>query len=461
MNIPLKLKPFRFEIYTFSRYIVVCFYALVLLSSSISQLLMTIIPPSLARLVDEMLFAALIGFIIFVIFATKKVLVGSEFFWTIIFSLVAIVTSLVNQVDFKILLLGFLLIIKPLIIFHAYQLLPLNARNGIRLINNLVLFFMVVVTIAVLYSLLIEKGLGVNYFPQDGTSDFRLGMQAARSFFVHASPFSSTMTFAIFIFFARLFVGEGKAQVNIIFILAALVGVLLTLRLKTLILLPVGVVLEYLLIYFRNGRIKLSTIVKTLILFVISLLFLAVSAYLFRDILIFRLSPGTASVRTVLLRTAMLINLKTYGFGVGLGMFGSSVSVNYHYSQWYYFYGIHNLSGATPQNSAFITDQWWSWYLGEVGIIGTAVFLGVLFIIIKKLNTIAKLTFDTQKGLSSLAYGALASLMYGILAGFAGVYLSAPPTGYLAMSLAGITFAVYRSLNFGKKNHLIATDRQM
>ena len=158
-----------------------------------------------------------------------------------------------------------------------------------------------------------------------------------------------------------------------------------------------------------------------------------------------RLFGSANTVRAVLHKQALQILKDTNGLGAGFGMYVSSVSVTTHYSPLYDRYGISSMYGATPENSAFITDPWLAWYLGETGVVGIAVFLLALLIVIVGLWKISLRWYKRRPELAVLGFTAITFLIFGILSGYASVYITAPPTGYFLMGLAGIVFALDRA----------------
>lgn len=438
---------FSFSVYGISVFLLSSIFCLTLISGSLSSLIENQ-AGSLAKYLDELLLSILLFYVFVVAFLTKKVYISKVVPWVIVFSIWTILSSLVNQVSAKIALLGFLLISKPLVIFLAHQLVLLNRRASLRMLKILAGIFCAVTIVAIGYMLVFEIVLESN--PMHGTipKDVRLGLKATRSFFIHPSAFSSIMTITAIYHFTHSLLMKSKFSFSLF--LLSFIGVVLALRLKALLLLPICLLLVYYLVYVRQSKVKPTRFVIGISLSLIILIGLGVLVFLFQDILIDRLSEGVGTSskagRMLLLKTALLINKESLGLGSGLGTFGSAVSVSYHYSDIYYQYGIHNLRGGSPSNPAYITDQWWAWYLGEVGIIGTAIFGIALFVITDFLRRIAIYWQSRNAALSALAFASIGCLVYGILGGFAGAYLTAPPVGYCIMSLAGLSYALHRGM---------------
>lgn len=399
-----------------------------------------------ARLLDEAIFALFALLAAGMVLASGRLYVTLTPLWLLAFSALGLYSSMLNEVSLPILWRGYLLAAKPLLIFWVYQLLPLDKDSAETIIRGLRRFLTVLTVAAVAYALILELGLGVNPVPGATSAEMRFGITPARSFFFHQSHMASFMTIAAAFFASHALLSNSRRSVILLFV--AILGVIVTARLKSLLLLPVILVVQYGLIRLRQTRIRLRTLLTGVLISLAAIVAIAIFTALLWDVVELRLIDGSTNVRSALLKYAFVINSETYGLGAGLGMFGSAVSVEYQYSPLYYRFGISNMTGATPVYHAFITDQWWAWYLGEVGYWGTAVFIGCLLWILWRLHRLAGDWRGRHVWLSTWIYTALAALLFAILSGYASVYLTAPPTGYLVMSLCGLAFALDRGLRY-------------
>ncbi|WP_449389878.1 hypothetical protein [Clostridium sp. ETTB3] len=66
-----------------------------------------------------------------------------------------------------------------------------------------------------------------------------------------------------------------------------------------------------------------------------------------------------------------------FPFGSGFATFGSSAAAKY-YSPLYYRYGFNNFYGMSPDDPAFLNDTFWPMIFGQLGLIGTILFLLIL-----------------------------------------------------------------------------------
>lgn len=397
-----------------------------------------------ARLLDEAIFALFALLAAGMVLATGRLYVTSTPLWLLAFSALGLYSSVLNEVPLPILWRGYLLAAKPLLIFWVYQLLPLDKDSAETITRGLRHFLTVLTVTAVAYTLILELGLGVNPLPGASSAEVRFGIMPARSFFVHQSQMASFMTIAAAFFASHALLSNSRRSLSLLIV--AILGVIVTARLKSLLLLPIILVVQYGLIRLRQARIHLRTLLAGVLISLTAIVVIAIFATLLWDVIELRLIDGSTNVRSALLKYALVINRETHGLGAGLGMFGSAVSVEYQYSPLYYRFGISNMTGATPAYHAFITDQWWAWYLGEVGYWGTAVFVGCLLWILWRLYRLAESWRDRHIWLGTWVYTALAALLFAILSGYASVYLTAPPTGYLIMSFCGLAFALDRGL---------------
>lgn len=417
----------------------------VLLSKSLSEWLSQNGGPRAANYLDELLFVGFILFVATAVVVSRRLYISPLILLLIIlFSLIGWITTLLNDVRTDVAFLGFLLIIKPLILLLVYQAIPFNKRSATAFLKWFDYFVSAIALISVAYVIILEIGAGTNPLPGTVPGEIRLGLAPSRSFFTHPSSFSSILTLIAFYAFAQVLLRNSKRHLFIFFVVC--LGVLLSLRMKAFFLLPVGISIIFVLVKVQGFRISKKTLLWGTALTAIGIGAIILFSFLFQDVLYRRLGNSSDSVRTVLMRNAVTINKETYGFGAGFGMYGGSISADYQYSPLYYRFNIHRLRGASPQNTSFITDQWWAWYLGEVGIWVTLLFTGTLFYVVYRLIKLASYWRNDNKQMAVFAYAAVGSLLFGILAGFAGVYLTAPPTGYFIMAMAGLSFSLHRGL---------------
>lgn len=397
-----------------------------------------------ANYLDEILFVGYVAWVGGVtVIGYRRLYFSQVYPWLLVFTLLGALASLVNQVPARIALLGFFLAVKPLLILITFQSLPWERASVGRVLRAIHVLLVVITVAAVVYGLVFDVILVANPAPAHRVlPGSRLDLTPVRSFFVHPGPFSSTMAIAATYHFGRWLV--LKSRWSILLCLLALIGVILSIRLKALFIVPWSLLLMYGLNRFRGLRVKRKALVSGAILGVVILIVTLVLAVLLAEVLAIYFSENSSAVRTLLFRNALVINRESWGLGAGFGMYGSAISVSQHYSPLYYRFGLASLHGATPENPTFITDQWWSWFLGEVGLWGTAAFLAALGVTMAGLQRQANFWCDKDPALAALAYAAIGALAYGLLSGFADASLTTPPTGYYIMALAGLGYSLHR-----------------
>lgn len=420
-------------------------FALIIISGSISLYLYQRTGVVLTKFLDEMVFAVLaVSILLNGVFAKSRFSLNSSCALTVMLvSCWGLISSVVNRVHPDVALLGGILVLKPFLVLFVYQ----NALIGFRgygryVLAQLKVFLQVIPILSLIYTFLFELGIKDNWLPGFSMPE-RLGLVPSRSFFVHPGVLASVMTVLAMYHFSAFLASRRKASLLLFGV--SLIGIILSLRIKSLLFLPFGVCLILATFYFMQKPTLQQALFLLLFLYA-TLAMLTLMILAFHNELTFYLSPGSSAVRTVLMRTALLINQETLGLGKGLGMYGSSISVSYHYSPLYYEYGIANLYGGSPSNYSYITDQWWAWYLGEIGIVGTLLFLTGMIWVILDLYRIARYWHKRDSSLFSLALASIGMVAYGLISGYADANLTTPPTGYFIMGIPGIIYALHRDL---------------
>ncbi|MCH5342472.1 MAG: hypothetical protein J1E64_00425 [Acetatifactor sp.] len=90
------------------------------------------------------------------------------------------------------------------------------------------------------------------------------------------------------------------------------------------------------------------------------------------------LTWGMTSARLALYMVGVLILRDKFPLGSGFGTFGSFLSGKF-YSNIYYMYGISTVDGLGPDKYNYISDAYWPWIYGQLGILG---FLGYVILIV-------------------------------------------------------------------------------
>lgn len=91
------------------------------------------------------------------------------------------------------------------------------------------------------------------------------------------------------------------------------------------------------------------------------------------------LNWGMTSARIVLYVVGILIFWNNFPFGSGFGTFASYISGKY-YSNIYFEYNVSHVDGLMPNKYNYISDTFWPWIYGQLGIIG---FIGYVYLIVE------------------------------------------------------------------------------
>lgn len=221
----------------------------------------------------------------------------------------------------------------------------------------------------------------VNIFP----GQYRYGIKSAVLYFDHSTYLAGMCAF----FVATLsYYGIKK---NKLYISANLILILFSLRAKA-----IGAVVCYVVLYIViikfHSKLKVWQIVA---------LAVAGIGVAWSQIYFYFIALGGHSARSVMLFTSLKIMTDYFPIGTGFATFAShSAAVNY--SPVYVLYGfreIYELSGLSNATS-FFDDHFWPIIFGQTGFIGTICYIGVLFILFKKIQKVKKI--DLQKYFSAM-----------------------------------------------------------
>lgn len=406
---------------------------------TLKQVIIQFIPSNaIIRNIDEAYFIGFLFVSLLSVLFFAKININRPVLFAIFLFLLAGILSTARQFTTLAAWLGFLQILKPFLIFLAFQSFVLSLDSAKKIINRLPLLLIGWVIFSFAYILFFEQFLGINPIPSIATVPDRLGITASRGLFAHVGMLGDLMSvFGIF-FFCRWMILRDKWSL-ILFIIAS-INILFSLRMRALLVFPISILVVFLLIQFRQIKIKQKHLslagIFTLMIFLIGGLML----WVISGELTTRLQ-NDQSVRRVLLESSVEISLKNYGFGAGYGRFGSPASAIYEYSPLYYEYGLAYLNRATIDDPSYLTDQWWGWIVGETGLIGMVLFLAIFFIIMRQLFQIGVFWVELNPLLSTYAFAVIGIISYVLLFGFAGSFISGPPMSYLVFSLIGLVYS--------------------
>ena len=350
---------------------------------------------SYAKYLDELVAVFSILLAIFLcIRGGMRVRVNKEgnFGLLILFSINALVCSIRSDLQpfFSVVLPSLLLSVKFWLAMYfgytLFEMLDLN-QYAIKIFHHvkIIVWIFVILTIA-------DNIIGL--FP----AVYRYGIKSTHLFYSVPTSFAAI---CVFLFSIVLSVSErvrhAKRYLAIILVLLCS-----TLRSKA-IAAAFAFALIYYFIYVRKKKIT----IRTFVIFIPLLVFLAwdqIEFYFFSDI-------QSDSARYQLLITSIKIAKDYFPFGTGLGTFGSYFSA-INYSPVYSMYHISNVHGLMKGATYYTSDSFWPMILGETGVIGLVI---MIILIIRLYLRIQKIrSIDTAQYTSALCI-----LIYLLIISFA------------------------------------------
>lgn len=193
-------------------------------------------------------------------------------------------------------------------------------------------------------------------------SNFRYFTYSLQLMFPHPTYLAVTEAIVL------IFLGYKNEKNNnyIYMLMATFVGVM-TLRGKAIGFFALYWFLYFMIVIFKNKHyLRLFVIGGILCLFLVQNQF---EDYFLED----RYSP-----RSILLNDSIKLMTTHFPFGTGFGTFGSSIAADY-YSPLYILLDYPSNWGMSQSYSAFLSDSFWPTIFAEFGIIGTVVFIVVIF----------------------------------------------------------------------------------
>lgn len=224
----------------------------------------------------------------------------------------------------------------------------------------------------------------------------------------------------------------NKSKKRYLFILVeAFIIIIFTGRSKALVFFIIFIISLYFSKYMKKLEVKYIIVSIPIVL------------YISKDRIISELLNATG-IRGILLNISIKIASDYFPLGSGFGTFGSDLSRKI-YSPLYSNYGINNIWGLSENWPAYITDSHWASIIGEVGWLGTAVFLAILLIIFLIFFRSSKDSIYKLSTVSLFLYGLTSSLSDTILVSYRGVAI---------VIISNFIVEVVRNLNSNYiKNH--------
>ena len=343
--------------------------------------------------VDELFILLTLPPIIINFFRGKIINGVSVLIALILILILGLLSSFIHNVPTMITLQGALLMIKGLLYLFIFANLSYKDTELKRLIKW-VKYGAIAVLICSLADLLFPYQFRA-IFNIDHYFDHRVGgLISLISLFIHPGIYGWFMVF-IGIYLASKFKVTSNAKY--LFLCCLFFGfAFLSFRFKSILAMLVIFLVFYLLMGLRKSMILLFPLSLVLVIayiaaggVVVELLDLTISRYLDVDMY--------DSARKALYMVSFMIAQSEFPFGVGFGRFGGYIAQQ-HYSPVYYEYGLNTVFGLRPENPLFATDTYWTNILGELGVFGLIILLGLfIYLVIKMLFNYKVLENKTHK----------------------------------------------------------------
>jgi hypothetical protein len=167
-------------------------------------------------------------------------------------------------------------------------------------------------------------------------------------------------------------------------------------------------------------------------------------------------NAGDSHVRIVMYLTAYSIATDNFPFGSGTGTFGSLPSLFRGYSNTYYKYDIDDIEPLSPQRVASgeghtLFDTYWPHIFGELGVLGSLLFLSLWFYPMRSAFKVLKIVNDSN--IKALCFYVISIC---IIMTMDGVVLYTPEISSFILFHSGLTgLCIYHLNNYVKSALLI------
>lgn len=319
----------------------------------------------------------------------------------------------INIVSF----LGAFNTIKPLLLFWSFSLLTFKTSD----INYLFKLFSLIFPIIIFFEFVdivypsFRSLVGFKY----QISEERMGLRSIAGIMPRftMATIMGVLYFYIYWFYKKC---KIKACLSVPLILFAL-------RVKDIFAFAISAVLVF------NKKVRLRNLFGAII--ICMLMFVSYIIYFPEHFMRYFSDDEGNQARTALNLTGIEIAKDYFPFGVGFGKFGSPISQQYE-SEVYYQYGINNVYGLSYEhNSAFMSDTFWPMLLGETGLIGTLIYIFILFTVFSPfVKKYIHNTIDLRVCL------VVSLLIFNLISSIAKPTLTGPPNSLLLFGIAGLFY---------------------
>lgn len=136
-----------------------------------------------------------------------------------------------------------------------------------------------------------------------------------------------------------------------------------------------GAILAFAVLYYLVVHKKVQTKLRYILYMAVPIVLLA-----WDKIYYYYVQGHGRYAKSIMTGTALQIAKDYFPIGTGFGTFGSTYAAKY-YSPVYHIYGIADNPELGEQSKMYLTDVFWPILLGENGVLGTAIYCGLLLLL--------------------------------------------------------------------------------
>jgi hypothetical protein len=353
------------------------------------------------------------------------------------------VSSLLNKVPVLISLQGAFLMFKGLLFFYIFYNIPFEKSDFVRCIKWVKISVSVIVLFSFIDFFFYDKFRPI--IKTDDFNEFRLGIINIKSLFIHAGVYGWFMVLVSIYFLSQFYVKKMKrnlfASAFFLFlsvlsfrykVFLSIISVVLVLYLKMglrrvlAFMLPFVFLLSILALFFGEAFLELTT--------------LTIERYINVDMY--------ESARKALYQVSFLISMNDFPLGEGFGRFGGYIAKIY-YSPVYYEYGLHTIYGLRPDDPKWATDTYWPNIIGEIGLLGALILLGLYLKLI--LNLFKKYNNIKDQDLKVYILFSAFILLQGLVESIGEPIFNSAPQNIFIFGTLGIIYSILKEQNTSKK----------
>lgn len=207
----------------------------------------------------------------------------------------------------------------------------------------------------------------------------RWGFHVITLYYGHSTTFGDTCIFMmIFVIYLR-----KNIKYNKFYIIGLSICSLFTIRFKII----ACVALIYIIYIFTIKLNKKLNIGWGMMISSVGILIA------WRQIYTYFFSEKLETARSALLSASLKIASDYFPIGTGFGTFASSASEKF-YSSIYYKYNLNIVYGLNGKNTTFISDIFWPTLFGELGVLGTIVYILMLVVLFFQIQRLYRLNIE-------------------------------------------------------------------